>query len=46
MPQEEREELIFICNMMTNYSEDYLRDLPDDELIELYNKKMNAGLNV
>ncbi|MDM5333414.1 BH0509 family protein [Ureibacillus composti] len=41
MVKEEREELIFICSMMTNYSGDYLKQLTDDELIEIYNSNMN-----
>jgi len=43
MSKEEREELIFICSMMTNYSEDYLNQLTDQELIEIYSNNMNVS---
>lgn len=46
MSEEERDELIFICSMMSNYGEDYLKSLSDKELIEIYNKSMNTGLEV
>ena len=46
MEKEEREELIFICEMRSNYSEEHLRTLSDDELEAIYNKHMNAGLEV
>lgn len=46
MSQEEREELIFICSMMSNYSEEYLKNLSDSELNKIYNKSMNADLVV
>ena len=43
MSKEEREELIFICSMMTNYSEDYLNQLTDQEIIEIYSNNMNVS---
>lgn len=44
LSKEEREELILICSLMTQYSEDYLQKLSDQELIEIYNNSMNASL--
>lgn len=46
MSQEEREELIFICSLMTPYSEEFLSKMSDQELNEIYNKSMNADLAV
>lgn len=46
MPPEERDELILICGMMSNYSEDYLKNLSEEELVDIYNKSMNADLVV
>lgn len=43
MSQEERDEIIFACSMRTNYSEEYLANLTDEELIAIYNKSMNVS---
>ncbi|WP_181733302.1 BH0509 family protein [Ureibacillus terrenus] len=44
MTREEREELIFICSLMSQYSEEYLKKLSDQELNEIYNKSMGVSL--
>ncbi|MEK4228937.1 BH0509 family protein [Solibacillus sp. FSL H8-0538] len=44
MTQEERDELVFICSMMTNFTEECLQNMPDAELERIYNKNMNASL--
>lgn len=44
MSQEEREELIFICSLMTHYSEEFLSKLSDEELNKIYNKSMGISL--
>lgn len=44
MSQEEREELVFICSMMSNYTEECLRNMSDKELERIYNNNMNASL--
>lgn len=46
MAQEERDELVLICSMMTNYAEEALMKLPDAELVSIYNKSMNAAIGV
>lgn len=43
MSKEERDELIFACSMRTNYSEEYLESLTDEELIAVYNRSMNVS---
>lgn len=44
MSQEERDELVLICSMMTNYSEECLAMMPDAELERIYNNSMNTAL--
>ena len=41
----ERSELVFICSLMTNYSEEYLDSLPDEELNRIYDMEMEKGMN-
>lgn len=36
----DRSEIIFICSMLSNYSEEYLNKLSDKELIETYERLM------
>lgn len=42
MSKEERDELIFACSMRTNYSEEYLESVSDEELIEIYNRTTSS----
>ena len=46
MSPEERQELIFICTLMSNYSEEYLQKASDEELNEIYNNSMKSGLDI
>lgn len=39
----DREELIFIIEMNTNYNRGYLESLSDEELKKLYEEKINHG---
>lgn len=41
----ERSELVFICSLMTNFSEEYLGSLPDEELNSIYDAEMEKGMN-
>lgn len=41
----ERSELVFICSLMTNYSEECLDSLPDEELNRIYDAEMEKGMN-
>lgn len=43
MTPEEREDLIFVCSLMSNYTEDCLRNMPDEELERIYNKNTSKG---
>lgn len=36
----DREQMIFTCSMDTKYSEEYLKKLTDEELLELYDRLM------
>lgn len=45
MTQEERDELVLICSMMTNYSEEFLANRSVAELERIYNDSMNAAVN-
>lgn len=38
LSKDEREEIILILSLRTNYSEDLLRKMSDEELLEIYNK--------
>lgn len=42
MTPEEREDLIFICSLMSNYTEDCLRNMSDEELERIYQKNTDA----
>lgn len=42
MTHEEREDLIFICSLMSNYTEDCLRNMSDEELERIYQKNTNV----
>lgn len=39
-----RSELVFILSLMTNYTEDYLDKLSDDELNCMYDAEMEKGM--
>lgn len=39
LSKDEREEIILILSLRTNYSEDLLRKMSDEELLEIYNKQ-------
>lgn len=44
MSKAERDEKIFTCSMITNYSESYLESLSDEELLEVYDRVMGMEL--
>lgn len=39
-PEFDRDEIIFICSVFSNYTEQYLNKLSDKELIETYERIM------
>lgn len=46
LSKDERNELIFICSIMTNYTEATLEKLPDEKLTEIYNNHMASAINI